>query len=114
MSRLTIACRCPQVMCACWAQRPQDRPSFRILAAWLQGIARGQDARPQLPPLEESAVRECLICEPEPRVAVARPCRHCTMCQACSRLVAECPICRQHIESFVVLAAAPDRTFVAE
>jgi hypothetical protein len=116
--RLDKPAECPdalyQVMCACWAQRPQDRPSFRTLAAWLQGIARGQDARPQLPPLEESAVRECLICMSEPRVAVARPCRHCSMCQACSRLVAECPVCRQHIESLVVLGAAPDRTFVAD
>ena len=101
-------------MQACWAQRPQDRPSFRVLASWLQGIARGQDARPQLPPLEESAVRECVICMSEPRVAVAQPCRHCTTCHACSLLVAECPLCRAPMQGTVVLAAPPDRTFVPQ
>lgn len=114
MSRLTIACRCPQVMCACWAQRPQDRPCFMTLAAWLQGIARGEDARPALPPIEERALRECVICMSEPRVSVVHPCRHCCMCGACSLLVDNCPICRQRIERRVELAAPPDRTFVGD
>jgi hypothetical protein len=95
--RLDKKAECPdalhQVMCAFWAQRPQDSPSFRTLAAWLQGIARGQDACTHLLPLKESAVRECLICMSEPRVAVARPCHHCSMCQAYSQR-AECPALR--------------------
>lgn len=114
--RLEQPAECPdavfQVMQACWAQRPQERPNFSTLTSWLQGIARGENARPQLPPPEERAVRECVICMSEPRVAVARPCRHCCMCQECSRLVRDCPICRQPIESTDVLADPPERTFV--
>jgi len=116
--RLDQPAGCPDavygVMRACWAQRPQERPSFATLAAWLQGIARGEDARPALPPPEERAARECVICMSEPRVVVARPCRHCSMCEPCSQLVRDCPICRQPIERGVVLAAPPDRTFVVE
>ena len=116
--RLDQPAGCPDavygVMRACWAQRPQERPSFATLAAWLQGIARGEDARPALPPPEERAARECVICMSEPRVVVAHPCRHCTMCEQCSQLVRDCPICRQPIERAVVLAAPPDRTFVVE
>ena len=37
----------------------------------------------------------------------ARPCRHCTMCEPCSQLVRDCPICRQPFERAVVLAAPP-------
>jgi len=116
--RLEKPADCPdalyQVMCACWAQRPQDRPCFMTLAAWLQGIARGEDARPALPPIEERALRECVICMSEPRVSVVHPCRHCCMCGACSLLVDNCPICRQRIERRVELAAPPDRTFVGD
>jgi len=83
--RLDQPAGCPDavygVMHACWAQRPQERPSFATLAAWLRGIARGEDARPALPPPEERAARECVICMSEPRVVVARPCRHCSMCE---------------------------------
>jgi len=116
--RLEKPADCPdavyQVMCACWTQRPQDRPCFTTLAAWLQGIARGEDARPALPPIEERALRECVICMSEPRVSVVHPCRHCCMCGACSLLVDKCPICRRRIESRVELAAPPDRTFVGD
>ena len=116
--RLDQPAGCPDavygVMRACWAQRPQERPSFATLAAWMQGIARGEDARPALPPPEERAARECVICMSEPRVVVAHPCRHCSMCEPCSQLVRDCPICRQPIERAVVLAAPPDRTFVVE
>jgi hypothetical protein len=116
--RLDQPAGCPDavygVMRACWAQRPQERPSFATIAAWLQGIARGEDARPALPPPEERAARECVICMSEPRVVVALPCRHCTMCEPCSQLVRDCPIDRQPIERTVVLTAPPDRTFVVE
>jgi hypothetical protein len=104
-------------MRACWAQRPQERPSFATLITWLQGIARGKDALllmmpficscNALPPSEERAERKCVICMSEPRVVVARPCRHCTMCEPCSQLVRNCPICRQPFERAVVLAAPP-------
>jgi hypothetical protein len=50
----------------------------------------------------------------EPRVVVAWPCRHCTVCEPCSKLVRDRPICRQPIEPAVVLAAPPGRTFVVE
>ncbi len=114
--RLDQPAGCPDavygVMRACWAQRPQERPSFATLTTWLQGIAWGEDALPALPPPVARAARKCVICMSEPMVVVARPCRHCTMCEPCSQLVLDCPICRQPFERAVVLAASPGRTFV--
>ena len=114
--RLEQPAECPdavyEVMRACWEPRPQDRPTFAVLTSWLQGVARGESARPEPLPPEERAGRECVICLSEPRVSVAEPCRHCCMCEACSQVVRDCPLCRQHIERRVVLAVPPNHTFV--
>ena len=114
--RLEQPAECPdavyEVMRACWEPRPQDRPSFADLTSWLQGVARGESARPEPLPPEERTGRECVICLSEPRVSVAEPCRHCCMCEACSQVVRDCPLCRQHIERRVVLAVPPNHTFV--
>lgn len=39
----------------------------------------------------------CAICMKEKRNVVFLPCRHCVTCTKCSKLVEECPICREKI-----------------
>ena len=60
--RLDQPAGCPNtvygVMHACWAQGPQERPSFATLTAWLQGIARGEDLRPRAPAARGACVTQ--------------------------------------------------------
>lgn len=47
----------------------------------------------------------CLICFSEPATVISLPCRHCSMCSACSMKFAamstNCPVCRQPVSELI-------------
>lgn len=53
----------------------------------------------QVPEAQTSS--ECVICMDAQRTHICLPCGHFVMCDSCISLVADCPICRTRVQSFV-------------
>jgi tRNA A-37 threonylcarbamoyl transferase component Bud32 len=74
----------------CWVQSPTERPSM-------------QEAKRELVQKykqhEHAESHCCVICEDAQKSVLLQPCKHICMCKDCSQKVAECPVCREKIES---------------
>lgn len=110
-----------ELMQECWAQQPEERPSFEQIVPRLKlllEVAPGPPPRVPLPAQEPaqapapvllpslgSATKECRICAnefPLFQLRVLVPCGHNPCCEACSQQLVQrlkpCPLCRAEIE----------------
>ena len=55
--------------------------------------------------VDEKSDSKCVICYAKQSDTIVLPCRHMTLCQACSQVVRSqnnrCPICRTLVQAFV-------------
>jgi hypothetical protein len=97
---LTYSAREPKAKCfQCGIYfNPQSRH-------WQVGAECSPRPRPSAPTLvlednhatNESTSNEtdrCVVCLGSPRTVVVEPCRHFAVCETCSELVRDCPVCR--------------------
>lgn len=53
----------------------------------------------------QKAKRDCIVCQDNERIAALVPCGHNLFCVGCARAQQKCPICHQHVETFIRIQA---------